>query len=163
MGIPLVCRAESLNEIVRIGSPTEWTQYESYWKQLVDLMGDSGNSREGYSPPATNWKVLEQALIRNLRVSDLRLVPVYRRFKSSQVLGKITNNNARPVSVEGINIEIRDSFGNLIQTNTAVPEPSTILPGATVTFQKRLEALPANRSFEVQLMRNNPFAIRNRL
>ncbi|MGB8703252.1 MAG: hypothetical protein WCD18_27865 [Thermosynechococcaceae cyanobacterium] len=48
MGLPLICRAESFDGIVRIGSPMEWTQYESYWKRLVNLNDDSGDSHKVY-------------------------------------------------------------------------------------------------------------------
>ena len=37
IGLPVASRAQSPGDIIRIGSPSEWSQYESYWNQLIDL------------------------------------------------------------------------------------------------------------------------------
>jgi hypothetical protein len=165
MGFPVVSRAQSPGDVIRIGSPGAWSQYESYWNQLINLSGASkppsaaAGSTDDATATASDPKVLEQALIRNLRVSNVRLVPIFKLSGSSQVSGRITNGNRKSVTVSSVNLEVLDSSGNLVQTSAAMPEPSTIPAGATVTFQQRLDTIPSDSGFQVRLSRSNPFTI----
>ena len=168
IGLPVVSQAQSPGDVIRIGSPSDWTQYESYWNQLINLgaaskpssaaAGSAGSSSDA-TATATDPKVLEQALIRNLRVSNVRLVPIFKLSGSSQVSGRITNGNSKAVTVSSVNLEVLDSSGNLVQTSAAMPEPSTIPAGATVTFQQRLDTVPSDSGYQVRLSRSNPFTV----
>jgi hypothetical protein len=163
-GLPLVSRAQSPGDVIRIGSPSDWSQYESYWNQLLNLSGASkspsaATASTGSDSTATDPKVLEQQLIRNLRVGNLRLESIVKLNGSSQIAGKITNGNSKAVAVSSVNLEILDSSGKLVQTSAAIPEPSTIPAGATVTFQQRLDTVPADSGYRVRLSRSNPFTI----
>jgi hypothetical protein len=169
MGIPVVSRAQSPGDVIRIGSPSDWSQYESYWNQLINLSaaskppsaaaGSAGGGGSDATAAATDPKVLEQALIKNLRVSNVRLVPIFKLSGSSQVSGRITNGNSKAVTVSSVNLEVLDPSGNLVQTSAAMPEPSTIPAGATVTFQQRLDTVPPDSGYQVRLSRSNPFTI----
>ncbi len=164
-GLPVVSQAQSPGDVIRIGSPSTWSQYESYWNQLINLSGAStppnaaAGSGGDAAATASDPKVLEQVLIRNLRVSNVRLVPIFKLNGSSQVSGRITNGNSKAVTVSSVNLEVLDSSGNLVQTSAAAPEPSTIPAGATVTFQQRLDTVPSDSGFQVRLSRSNPFTI----
>ena len=81
--------------------------------------------------------------MRNLSVSNPRLAPIIGLSGSSQLMGSITNRNKKPVTVSSINFEIIGPDGKMVQTATAVPDPATIPPGATVTFQRQLLTVPA--------------------
>jgi hypothetical protein len=157
--------AQRSGDIIRIGAPSEWNQYESYWKQLIKdrdkrpLEEVTGKTENNLTPNEADSKVLEEALIKNLRVSDLRLVPIIKLNGSSLVTGKIRNNNTKAITVYSINLEVLDSFGNLVQTSAPSPEPSTIGPGQTVTFQRELYTVPFDSGYQVRLSRNNPFSI----
>lgn len=168
IGLPVVSQAQSPGDVIRIGSPSDWTQYESYWNQLINLgaaskpssaAAGSAGSGSDTTATATDPKVLEQALIRNLRVSGVRLVPIFKLSGSSQVSGRITNGNSKAVTVSSVNLEVLDSSGNLVQTSAAMPEPSTIPAGATVTFQQRLDTVPSDGGYQVRLSRSNPFTV----
>jgi hypothetical protein len=159
--------AQKSGDIIRIGSPSEWQQYEAYWKQLIknskrrpsgEASGEIGN---GDRPPTaeTDSKELQQALVKNLRVSDLQLLPILKLNGSSQVMGKIKNGNSKAITVFSVNLEVLDASGNLVQTSAPSPEPSTIPPGETVTFQQQLNTIPFEGGFQVRLSRNNPFTI----
>jgi hypothetical protein len=157
--------AQKSGDIIRIGAPSEWSQYESYWKQLIKntekkpLNDVTGKTDENLTPNETDLKNLEEALIKNLRVSDLRLVPIIKLNGSSLVTGKIRNNNTKAITVYSVNLEVLDSFGNLVQTSAPSPEPSTIGPGQTVTFQRELYTIPFDSGYQIRLSRNNPFSI----
>jgi hypothetical protein len=147
-GLPFMSRAQSPGDVIQIGnSPSQWGQFESYWNQLINLSGptapaatqDSGTSTSS----ATDPQVLEKDLMRNLQVSQSRLVPIIGLSGSSQLTGSITNRNKKPVTVSSINFEILGPDGGLAQTATAVPDPATIPAGATVTFQRQLLTVPA--------------------
>ncbi len=166
IGLPVVSRAQSPGDVIRIGSPSDWSQYESYWNQLINLGKASKPSSASAGSPdskatatATDPKVLEQALIKNLRVSGVRLVPIFKLSGSSQVSGRITNGNSKAVTVSSVNLEVLDPSGNLVQTSAAMPEPSTIPAGATVTFQQRLDTVPSDSGYQVRLSRSNPFTV----
>jgi hypothetical protein len=169
MGLPLGSQA-SPGDVIRIGSPSDWNQYDSYWNQLLNLSapkppsasaGGGSGSSAGLDPTATatDPQVLEQQIIKNLRVSNLRLAPILRLNGSSQIMGKITNGNTKTVTVSSVNLEVLDSSGSLVQTSAAVPEPATIPAGATVTFQQILNTVPADGGFQVRLSRSNPFTV----
>jgi hypothetical protein len=68
------------------------------------------------------------------------------------IAGTLTNLNPFPVTVLGVNFKIVDAFGDLVQTGTVSPEPSTIGPRQSVTFQKPLYSLPSYKRYEVKLL-----------
>jgi hypothetical protein len=166
IGFPALTWAQTSTDVIRIGSPSEWSQYESHWKQLINSgfnkpprdAAEKANARS--TSTASDPKITEQTLIKNLRVNDLRLVPIIKLNGSSQVMGQITNGNRKAVTVSSVNLEILDSFGNLVQTSAPTPEPSMIPAGETVTFQKQLYTVPPDGGFQVRLSRSNPFTIR---
>jgi hypothetical protein len=159
--------AQRSGDIIRIGSPSEWGQYDSYWKELIKnrdskLLNEApGKTDNSSTLNGANSKDLEESLTKNLRVIDLRLVPIIKLNGSSQVTGKIRNNNSKAITVSSINLEVLDAFGNLVQTSAASPEPSTIPPGGMVTFQQELYTIPFDSGYQVRLFRNNPFTILN--
>jgi hypothetical protein len=147
-GLPFASQAQSPGDVIQIGnSPSQWSQFSSYWNQLINLSGPTAPAAtQGSSDPtasATDPQVLEKNLIRNLQVSNPRLAPIIGLSGSSQLMGSITNRNKKPVTVSSINFEILGPDGKLVQTATAVPDPATIPPGATVTFQRQLLTVPA--------------------
>lgn len=146
-------------DIVIIGnSPASWARNQSYWNLLLRLSGMM-------APPAVSGQntasetaevdpqVLEQQLLRNIRVSQPRLQPVLKLPGSSQVTGSVTNNNRQPVTIQSINFEVIGPDGRLIQTGAAVPEPATLGPGQTVTFQQFLPTVPPDTGATVRLAR----------
>jgi hypothetical protein len=165
INFPLSSLAQKSGDIIRIGAPNEWSQYESYWRQLIKnsekkpFNDVTGKTNEDLNPNGADLQNLEETLIKNLRVSDLRLVPIIKLNGSSLVTGKIRNNNTKAITVYSVNLEVLDSFGNLVQTSAPSPEPSTIGPGQTVTFQKELYTVPFDGGFQVRLSRSNPFSI----
>jgi hypothetical protein len=165
MGFPLLTWAQASRDVIRIGSPSEWKQNESYWNQLIksgsskSASDATGKAGVGSTGNATDPKITEQKLIENLRVSDLRLVPIIKLNGSSQVMGMITNGNRKTVTVSSVNLEVLDPFGNLVLTSAPTPEPSRIPAGETVTFQKQLYTVPADDDFQVRLSRSNPFTM----
>jgi hypothetical protein len=165
MNLSMSSMAQTSGDIIRIGTPSEWSQYDSYWRQLIKDRDEKpvnfipGATDSNLPPNGANSKALEEELIKNLRVSDLRLVPIIKLNGSSQVTGKIRNNNAKSITVSSVNLEVLDSFGNLVQTSTSSPEPSTIPPGETVTFQRELYTIPFDSGYQVRLSRKNPFTI----
>jgi hypothetical protein len=161
---PLVSQAQSPGDVIRIGSPTQWNQFESYWNQLLNLSGpqtpaspDLG-SADPSAATSTDPQVLERTLAKNLRVSNLRLAPIVRLNGSSNLMGSITNRNSKAVTVSSINLEVVDANGKLVQTNSVTPEPATIPPGATVTFQRELLTVPADGGYRVRLSKT-PFSL----
>ncbi|MGB8700943.1 MAG: FxLYD domain-containing protein [Thermosynechococcaceae cyanobacterium] len=160
VGLPLVSRAQSPGDVIRIGnSPYDWNQFNSYWNQLINLGGATrapsgaaaGVPSGAPAPSATDPQVLEKTLVRNLRISNMRFVPILKLNGSSQLTGSITNGNNKSVTVASINLEIYDAGGRLVQTSAVVPEPATIPAGGTVTFQKRLDTIPARGGYRAQL------------
>ncbi|WP_404784859.1 FxLYD domain-containing protein [Altericista sp. CCNU0014] len=162
-GLPLVSRAQSPGDIIRIGTPGQWSQYESYWNQLINLGAASKTKSEASgtdaTATATDPQVLEKQIARKLRVSNLQLSPILGLPGSSQLMGKITNNNAKAVTVSGVNVDILKSNGELAQTASARPQPATIPPGGTVTFSEQLLTVPADSGFQARLSRSTPFTI----
>ncbi len=166
ISLPLTSRAQSPGDVIRIGTPGQWTQFESYWNQLLNLGGPktppaSADSSSGTpaTATATDPQVLERNLMRNLRVSNLRLDPILKLNGSSNLTGKITNRNSKTVTVASVNVEIFNADGALVQTAAAVPQPATIPAGATVTFTQQLLTVPADSGYRVRLSRTSPFSI----
>jgi hypothetical protein len=157
--------AQRSGDIIRIGSPNEWSQYEAYWHQLIknkaqrDSKEPSVNTNPNSSITTENSEEPQQELIKNIRVSDLQLLPILKLNGSSQIMGKIRNGNDKAITVSSVNLEVLDSFGNLVQTSAPSPEPATIPAGETVTFQQQLNTVPADSGFQVRLSRSNPFTI----
>lgn len=162
-GLPLVSRAQSPGDVIRIGSPSDWSQYESYWNQLLNL--SSANKSKGAASgtdtaaTATDPQVLERQIASKLRVSNLQLAPILGLPGSSQLMGKITNNNSKAVTVSGVNVDIFKSGGELAQTASARPQPATIPAGGTVTFIQQLLTVPADSGFQARLSKSSPFTI----
>jgi hypothetical protein len=164
--LPLTSRAQSPGDVIRIGNPGQWSQFESYWNQLINLSApktppDSADSSSGTpaTATATDPQILERNLIRNLRVSDLRLQPILKLNGSSNLMGRITNRNSKPVTVTSVNVEIFNADGVMVQTAAAVPQPATIPAGSTVTFTQELLTIPADSGYRVRLSRVSPFSI----
>ncbi len=146
-------------DIVIIGnSPYSWGRNQSYWNHLLNLAGATGSTaaREADATgdsAAADPKVIEQQLLRNIRVGEPRLQPVLKLPGSSEVTGTVTNNNREPVTIQSINFEVVGADGRLIQTGAAVPEPATIGPGQTVTYQQFLPTVPSDVGARVRLGR----------
>jgi hypothetical protein len=164
--LPLTSRAQSPGDVIRIGNPGQWSQFESYWNQLLNLGGPktppaSADASAGTpaTATATDPQVLERNLARNLRVSGLKLLPILKLNGSSQLMGSITNRNSKPVTVSSVNLEIFNAEGAMVQTASAVPQPATIPAGATVTFVQELLTVPADSGYRVRLSRTSPFSI----
>ena len=160
---PLTARAQTPGDVVVIGdSPNEWSDFRSYWNQLLDLNAPSApetaasggqSAVQGEDPAA-----LAQKLKKNLRVSKLRLDPIIRLNGSSMAAGSLTNGNKKPVTVSSVNFEIIDSSGKLLQTGSAAPQPATLAPGQTVTFQQQLLTVPADGGYKIRLS-SDAFAV----
>lgn len=164
---PLVGRAQTAGDIVVIGdSPREWSQFQSYWNRLLNLSAPSAPAaapQSGQAGPsslesAEDPQVLAQKLKKNLKVSKLRLDPIIRLNGSSMAAGSLTNKNKESVTVASINFEIVDDRGNLIQTGSASPQPTTLAPGQTVTFQRQLLTVPADAGYKIRLS-GDPFVV----
>jgi hypothetical protein len=163
IGLPVASRAQSPGDIIRIGSPGEWSQYESYWNQLIDL----GAASKPASAPvgsvggdtATDPAVLEKRLLSNIKVSRIRLEPIIGLPGMSQLIGSITNNNGKAVTVSSVNFDIFKSSGELQQTTSAQPQPATIPPGGTVTFSQQLPTVPSDGGFQARLAKSSPITI----
>lgn len=149
--------AQSAGDIVVIGnSPAQWSQNQTYWNQLLGLTG--GSQSPMAAPPAPSGdqatvdpQVLQQQLLQNISVSNLRIAPIIRLNGSSQVMGSLTNRNPKPVTVASVNFEVLDAQGKLLQTGSAVPQPATVPPGQTVTFQTTLLTVPPDIGAKVRL------------
>lgn len=167
VGSPWVSQAQSPGDVIRIGnSPSQWSQYEGYWNQLINLSGASKPAASSPSaavpdaaPTAQDPQVIERQLASNLRVSNVRLASILGLPGSSQVMGSITNNNRKAVTVASVNLEVYKANGELAQTVAARPQPATIAPGATVTFVQQLLTVPADSGFRARLSRTSPFSI----
>ncbi|RMH67771.1 MAG: hypothetical protein D6676_01160 [Cyanobacteria bacterium J003] len=152
---PLPALAQRVaGDIVIIGNaPSEWGRNQRYWNHLLNLSGAAAASAPT-TPGASQEvdpKALEQELLRNIRVSQPQLEPVIRLPGSSVVKGTVTNNNRQPVTIQSINYEIVAANGEILQTGAATPEPATVAPGQTVTFQQMLPTVPADSGARVRL------------
>jgi hypothetical protein len=163
IGLPVASRAQSPGDIIRIGSPSQWSQYESYWNQLIDLGAASkpASAPEGSAgaDTATDPAVLEKRLLSNIKVSKVRLEPILGFSGASQLMGSVTNSNSKAVTVSSINFDIYKSSGELQQTTSAQPQPATIPPGGTVTFSQQLPTIPSDSGFQARLAKSSPVTI----
>jgi hypothetical protein len=169
-------RAQTPGDVIQIGSsPDQWSRYESYWNQLLNLgkppapptaapSSQPGTSDSSSISPTTDPAqavdpmALEKKLVRNLRVNNLRLERIIKLNGSSQVMGSLTNRNSQAVTVNSINLEVIGPDGALAQTIAATPEPATIPAGATVTFQRQLLTVPGDGGYKVRLAKT-PFSV----
>lgn len=151
---------QSAGDVIQIGgSVSEQSQFRDYWQQLINLNGPpeaeatdaSDASDSSFSDSDVDPQVLAKKLSQNLRVSNLRLVPIIRLNGSSEVQGTLTNGNKQSVTVSGVNFEVLDGSGNLVQTGSAVPSPSTLASGQSVTFKAELLTVPAGGNYKVRL------------
>lgn len=151
---------QSAGDVIQIGgSASEQMRFRDYWQQLMNLNGPaeaevadtSDTSGSSFSESDADPQALAQKLSKNLRVSNLRLVPIIRLNGSSEVQGTLTNGNKESVTVSGVNFEVLDGSGNLVQTGSAVPSPSTLASGQSVTFKAELLTVPAGGNYKVRL------------
>ena len=151
---------QSAGDVIQIGgSASEQARFESYWNQLLNLNGPSeaesadpaNASNADFSESNVDPQVLAKKLSKNLKVSNLRLVPIIRLNGSSEVQGTLSNRNKQSVTVSGVNFEVLDRGGNLVQTGSAVPSPSTLSPGQSVTFKAELLTVPAGGNYKIRL------------
>ncbi len=150
-GVPTRTQAQSPGDIVVIGdSPLQWERFRSYWNRLLDLNAPA-SSQQSFNQPQSSPQALQEELIRNIQVSNLQLQPIIRLNGSSLLIGTLTNGNPTPVTVASVNFEILDSRGNMVQTGAATPQPATIPPGQSVTFQTTLATIPPDGGFQVRL------------
>ena len=162
--VSLPGRTQSPGDIVVIGdSPAEWSEFQNYWNQLINLSAPppaaSPRSNDPFEQSNVDPQALKEELARNLKVSGLRLIPIIKLNGSSEVTGMLTNKNRDAVVVTGVNFEVLDAKGNLVQTGSASPEPSNIQPGQSVTFKSALATIPADSGYTVRLS-DFPFEIR---
>jgi len=152
-------------DIVVIGdSPADWARFRSYWLDLLQISSPDPVSAEAESTTTAtasepNTEELEAQLTKNLAVSGLKFQSIRGLVGSSQVLGTLTNKNKQPVTVSSVSFEIVNSKGELVQSGSATPEPSTLNPGQSVTFSKDFFGLPANKTHTVKLT-PSPFVVR---
>lgn len=166
--VSLPGRTQSAGDIVVIGdSPSEWAEFQGYWNQLINLSTPppaavpdrrGGSGQQEFGQAEVDPQLLTQELTRNLQVKGLRLAPIIKLNGSSEVIGTLTNGNKDSVTVSGVNFEIVDSKGNLLQTGSAAPEPATLQPGQTVTFKQTLTTVPPDAGYKVRLS-DYPFVI----
>lgn len=151
---------QSAGDVIQIGgSASEQSRFQNYWQQLMNLNGppeteeasaaDSTNS--SFEESDVDPQALARKLSKKLRVSNLRLVPIIRLNGSSEVQGTLTNSNKESVTVSGVNFEVVDGSGKLIQTGSAVPSPSTLSAGQSVTFKAELLTVPAGGNYKIRL------------
>lgn len=167
--------------VIIIGdSPDQWEFYRNYWDELMlqrrpipvgeppssrfqgnsfqqdtevqDGSGFPGRSGEVPIPPPLASNADTKALSQNLLVRNLRLNPIIKLNGSSQLFGVLTNRNNVPVIVSGVNFEIRDRRGVILQTGTARPAPSLLVPGQSVTFSETLITVPPDIGAQVRLI-----------
>ena len=159
---PLSVKAQSPGDIVVIGdSPADWSQFQNYWNQLLQLNPAPAPTPDGEgatfdTPP--DPQALAQKLSKKLKVSNLRLEPIIGLSGASVLSGTLTNGNKESVTVTGVNYEVLDAKGKLVQTGSASPQPSTIAAGGSVTFQQELATVPSDGGFKVKLVKD-PFVI----
>ncbi|WNC46007.1 FxLYD domain-containing protein [Thermosynechococcus sp. GLH187] len=154
---PLPALAQrAAGDIVIIGnSPYEWGRNQRYWNHLLNLSGATAAASTptpSETPQEVDPKVLEQQLLRNIRVGQPQLQPVLKLPGSSVVTGTVTNNNRQPVTIQSVNYEVVGPNGQILQTGAATPEPATVDPGQTVTYQQMLPTVPADIGARVRLM-----------
>jgi hypothetical protein len=150
-GVALPVFAQSAGDVVVIGnSPNQWNRNQTHWNQIMGLNRPKPATPKGEKPGAVA-AVDPKVLAGNVRVSNLKIVPIVRLNGSSQVSGTVTNGNRQPVTVTGVNFQVFDDKGNLLQTGAVAPQPATIGPGQSVTFQQTLLTVPADSGATVRL------------
>ncbi|HIK25692.1 MAG TPA: hypothetical protein IGP91_08205 [Thermosynechococcus sp. M46_R2017_013] len=153
---PLPALAQrAAGDIVIIGnSPDDWGRNQRYWNHLLNLSGATAAASTpttSGTPQEVDPKVLEQQLLRNIRLDQPQLQPILKSPGSSVVTGTVTNNNRQPVTIQAINYEVVDANGKILQTGAATPKPATVAPGQTVTYQEVLPTVPADIGARVRL------------
>lgn len=156
LALPTIAQAEQ--DIVIIGeTAAQNQQFQSYWQQLINLKQSAERAR----PKSTvqpkyaardDREVKLQKILRNLKVEDIDLDYIIQLNGSSHLSGILTNENDQLVTVIAVNYEILDRRGNLLQTGSAQPKPSTIGPGQSVTFADTLWTIAPDEAYEVRLL-----------
>lgn len=149
-------------DIVVVGnSPAQWGMNQAMWNQLLNLTAPmpmaaspDGSLGEGQEEDP---KEVEARLLRNIRVGSPRLQPVIKLPGSSEVVGSVTNGNREPVTIRSVNFEVIGRDGAILQTGSAVPEPATVGPGQTVTYQQFLPTVPSDIGARVRLITPSVF------
>jgi hypothetical protein len=155
-------RTQSAGDVVVIGnSPSQWSQNQFHWNQLVELNG--AKPKQSTPNPvgdqaAANPQAIEKQLLSGIQISGVQLQPIIKLPGSSQLIGTLTNGNSQPVTIAGVNFKIVDANGKFLQSGTAVPQPATVAPGQSVTFQTTLSTIPADSGAKA-LLTNPPVAI----
>ncbi len=148
-------------DIVVVGnSPSQWAQNQQYWNQLLGIFGRSisASVANTTATAADSPQALAQQILQNIQVSAPQLLPIIKLPGSSQVTGSVTNRNREAVTISGVNFVVLDRSGNVLQTGAAIPEPATVGPGQTVTYQQTLLTVPSDIGATVQLT-NPPVSI----
>lgn len=154
-GAAMPALAQSAGDIVVVGnSPSDWSRNQANWNQLMGLSRPkpavtAPNPQGGR--PAGPAAVDPKVLAANVRVSGLRLEPIIKLNGSSALTGTVTNGNRQPVTITGVNFEVFDADGKLLQTGTAVPKPATLAPGQSATFNETLTTVPSDSGAKVRL------------
>ncbi|KAI9133818.1 FxLYD domain-containing protein [Acaryochloris sp. CCMEE 5410] len=149
---------QSAGDVIQIGgSASEQSRFQNYWQRLMNLNSppeteeSADSATSSFEESDVDPQVLAKQLSKNLRVSNLRLVPIIRLNGSSEVQGTLTNGNKKSVTVSSVNFEVVDGTGKLVQTGSAVPAPSTLSAGQSVTFKAQLLTVPAGGNYKVRL------------
>lgn len=156
LAFPAVAQAEQ--DIVIIGETAEQKQrFQSYWQQLLNLNQavERARPKSQVQPKyaaRVNREVKLKKILRNLKVEEIGLDYIIQLNGSSHLSGILTNENDQPVTVMAVNYEILDRRGNLLQTGSASPKPSTLAPGQSVTFADTLWTLAPDEAYEVRLL-----------
>jgi hypothetical protein len=154
-------QTQSAGDVVVIGnSPGQWSQNQFHWNQLLELSG--AKAKQPTDPvgdqAAVNPQAIEKQLLSGIQISGIQLQPIIKLPGSSQLIGTLTNGNSQPVTIAAVNFKIVDVNGKFLQSGTAVPQPSTIAPGQSVTFQTMLSTVPADSGAKAMLT-NPPVAL----
>lgn len=149
---------QSAGDVIQIGgSASEQSRFQNYWQRLMNLNSppeteeSADSATSSFEESDVDPQVLAKQLSKNLRVSNLRLAPIIRLNGSSEVQGTLTNGNKKSVTVSSVNFEVVDGTGKLVQTGSAVPAPSTLSAGQSVTFKAQLLTVPAGGNYKVRL------------
>ncbi len=156
-------QTQSAGDVVVIGnSPNQWSQNQFHWNQLLNL-GGAAKSKQPTpdklgDQAKANPQAIEKQLLSGIQVSGIQLQPIIKLPGSSQLIGTVTNGNSQPVTIAAVNFKIVDANGKLLQSGTAVPQPATVAPGQSVTFQTMLSTVPADSGAKA-ILTNPPVAL----